>query len=53
MDEMDEKQIKVTENDDLIIPVEQTEKVAPGVIRVKPNDAFREWVKRQAAIKIA
>lgn len=49
----DEKQIEVTKNDELIIPIEQTEEVSPGVIRIKPNDAFREWVKRSASVKIA
>ena len=47
-----EQQIEVTENDEIVIPIEQMEKIAPGMIRVKPNDTFREWVKRQAAIKI-
>ena len=52
MNEDKEKQIEVTENDELLIPIEQTEEISSGVIQVKPNDAFREWVKRQAAIKI-
>lgn len=47
----DEKQIEVTENDEIIIPIEQTEKIVPGVIRIKPNNALREWAKRQGTIK--
>lgn len=52
-DGMAKREIEVAENDDLVIPIEQTEQTeTPGVIRIKPNAALREWVKRQAAIKI-
>lgn len=50
MDE--EKQITVNEKDEIIIPTSAVEQVEPGIFRIKPNDAFREWVKRQKAIKI-
>jgi hypothetical protein len=43
----DERQIEVDENDELVIPVEQTEEVELGVLRIKPNAALREWAKRQ------
>lgn len=48
----DKEEIKVTEKDEIIIPLTQTEEVTPGVFRITPNAAFREWVKRQASIKI-
>lgn len=47
-----EKQIEVTKDDEIIIPIEQTEEIIPGVLRIKPNSTLREWAKRQAAIKI-
>jgi hypothetical protein len=47
-----ERQIEVTENDELVIPLEQTEEVQPGILRIKPSAALREWAKRQGEIKI-
>ncbi len=52
----DEKQIEVTENDEIVIPVEILEKVTPGVYRIGPGapgyDKLRAWAKRQGEIKI-
>ena len=52
-----EKQIEVTENDELIIPVEQLETTpTPGVLRVNPDAEgyakLRAWAKLQGTIKI-
>jgi hypothetical protein len=53
----DDKQIEVTENDELLIPVQQINEVTPGVYRINPDSKgyakLRAWAKRQGTIKIA
>lgn len=53
----DERQIEVTENDEIVIPVEKMDEVTPGVYRISPGDPgyakLRAWAKRQGEIKIA
>jgi hypothetical protein len=45
-------QFRSDSDDELTIPVNQIEQVSPGVFRVKPSDALREWARRQGKIKI-